>query len=806
MNQRTTADIAIKRGNNTIVTVPITPDARRTYHLMQSDTIKLTFLLATPIHFAVGDYIDDELFGRFIIAREQMPTYDNNTGAYKYDLLFVAPYWMWQNELFMLITEVSGDDVRKETEWTLTANLATHVGEVCKNLAVFDTSDYYTSFALDITAEKADEVHCVTYSGQDIISALNAMANQWDCEWWVTAVGTAATIHFGKLEHGEPISFELGENVESMSIQDGTNVYANKIFAFGGETNVPSTYRKTLTFEVSDTASYNGVTLFRDDTKKVTPRMVLAASTTDSYQHLTSQGTSIVDEGTFSTNSFQVDEPSELHLYGSAQQGERTIVRVRPNTIGNVSLYNVTIIATLVNERSGETYTLATYRKMNNIPTGTWETDPNANIWLLIDYTASLVASTYHVEVAVAVTAEDNQSPVQMQATYEGDIIVPLERVTKSAAIVFDDTEYAVTYNPFGQYAGDDYYNYFCFDDGVPSGFGIGSEYTLKGIDYTEIPASWYATPYEDPSTLQSIGARRLRMPSSDYVTTTPPPSTGSTVEKVVIFNKIIPHAIEKITSVATEACQSLEEREDGSKVTWAWTKFTLKASLLNGDPFPFRTKYITDGSKLRIRFISPQDVPAGSLPIVSPCKLAGMAFDVQYNDFDETYTIVRNDEYGAMLPNDELCPTVGDPFILEGWNPLCMEELGLIAAAEAELQAKAEDYLSAIEEGVFNFTCNMMSDFGYLAMRLIDSEEHPFEDANESDFYVRNDGSVYALPSAGAKVTIYHAALKGGSKTSRIIGFDYKLDMPYDTPQYEVGETEAYSRLRKIEKEITQK
>jgi hypothetical protein len=53
-------------------------------------------------------------------------------------------------------------------------------------------------------------------------------------------------------------------------------------------------------------------------------------------------------------------------------------------------------------------------------------------------------------------------------------------------------------------------------------------------------------------------------------------------------------------------------------------------------------------------------------------------------------------------------------------------------------------------------------------------------------------------------QVKVYHAALPGGTKTSRIIGCEYKLDMPFDSPTYIIGETEAYSRLKQIEKQLT--
>jgi len=113
------------------------------------------------------------------------------------------------------------------------------------------------------------------------------------------------------------------------------------------------------------------------------------------------------------------------------------------------------------------------------------------------------------------------------------------------------------------------------------------------------------------------------------------------------------------------------------------------------------------------------------------------------------------------------------------------------VDAAEQELATKAEEYLAAIKEGQFTFTCRMMSDIFW---------QYAYGGRNASG----NTPKTYGLLDLGAKVTISDTALPSGSKTSRIIGYEYKLDIPYDTPTYVVGETEAYSRLKQIEKKLT--
>jgi hypothetical protein len=171
--------------------------------------------------------------------------------------------------------------------------------------------------------------------------------------------------------------------------------------------------------------------------------------------------------------------------------------------------------------------------------------------------------------------------------------------------------------------------------------------------------------------------------------------------------------------------------------------------------------------------------------------KLAGMAFEVGFNNYSQVYTLVRNEDFGASIPNEYLYPSVGDTFFLVGWNPKSISALTIVADAETELLNEATAYLNAIQQGQFTFTCRMMSDIFW-------RYTYGGRDADG------NSPKTYGLLTLGARVTISNDALPGGSKTSRIIGYEYKLDIPYDTPTYVVGETEAFSRIKQIEKQLT--
>ena len=67
------------------------------------------------------------------------------------------------------------------------------------------------------------------------------------------------------------------------------------------------------------------------------------------------------------------------------------------------------------------------------------------------------------------------------------------------------------------------------------------------------------------------------------------------------------------------------------------------------------------------------------------------------------------------------------------------------------------------------------------------------------SDDAYREDG-VHNLYGAGQKVNLINKAYFENGRQSRIIGFEYELDMPYDHPVYTVGETASYSRIGELE------
>lgn len=792
MRERTSDILHIRRTNagatNHVASVLISESSTRNFHLMEHDYIKLDFTLDTAIHFMIGDFVEDPIFGKFVLTSEQMPTYNQTTGGYDYSLRFDAYYYLWKNKVFMLTANNEQNTrVRKETDWCLTDKLSVHMDEIIHNLNLLG----YSGYSYSITAEKADEVRFLEYNGVDIITALKMIAEAWETEWWVSG----NVIHLGKCEGAnEPYLMQLGVNVESMDIRNNVNEYANKIFAYGSTQNLPFSYRKDLIFQVTD--ANNG--LFRDRKRDITLDMISGVQTQESLVYGQPSQTIDTDNGKTYTIGWVSNNFS--FTSGGSIKGNLRVIATTNLSSGVSATFKVILyrVGAVVKTYADESFNLTT---------------PQLDKRITIDDNISGSVEYLHIDVRITIHSSNTNLDV-LSKNLTNSVIVNKDGVSGQLNLIFGGETYLVTFNPNGADNDSEEARYFSFNNGTPSGFGINSQYTLDGLKTMEIPSGYYTTKYNDPSALAKLGEVRLELPESTggYVATSGL-QPDQIVERVVIFNDIYPHAVQMVTDVTEERQMSEEKQQDGTSVTWAWIQYNLLATLANGNPFIFNTDYISDGiDSLQIKFLTEEELLA-AYPNIEPSydaeyRLAGMTFNVNFDNSSQTYTIVRNEDFGAKLPNETLKPSVGDPFVLIGWNVKAMESLDLIETAENELETAANEYLSLMEQDQFNFGCSMMSDWmftlgSYDMIPFYTNDDEPFYDEDDYQFYVKQGNDYYIIPLEGTRVTIKHNALSG-DKTTRIIGYEFKLDKPYDSPRYDVGETDAYSRLKQIEKQIT--
>lgn len=237
-------------------------------------------------------------------------------------------------------------------------------------------------------------------------------------------------------------------------------------------------------------------------------------------------------------------------------------------------------------------------------------------------------------------------------------------------------------------------------------------------------------------------------------------------IEGVVMFEEEYPKVESVVSSIKTY--DSTVDNEDGTKTTQTFWQVTATDSFATS----FESSWIKSNLTLGIKFTSG--------------ALMGMEFDVSFKVIDKVnyFEIVANDTYGRTLPDGVMCPKVGDKFFLYNWDATKITDTDLIPAAQLSLFDRAKQYYQKTMISNSNFTCTMDGD----------------------KFY--NDGT-YDYHPLGEQVKLINdmfAQVDADGKhyrNSRIIGMEIPLDIPYDHPQYTVGEKAATSRLGKLEDKV---
>ena len=287
------------------------------------------------------------------------------------------------------------------------------------------------------------------------------------------------------------------------------------------------------------------------------------------------------------------------------------------------------------------------------------------------------------------------------------------------------------------------------------------------------IPSNY--RPVDETVVVNGVVQRRLMLPEgTPYIDAYPNMTTEEAIEQVVIFDEVYPRRTGTMSDVTTIEVTDKVENEDGTTTEEKWNAYRFRDTGVN-----FSEKYILPGQELRIRFASGLlnglEFAVKFNPEGKPEKLE----DGGWNPEAQLWEIVRNEDYGRPLPGDVLFPQDGDEYVLSGWDSTKITELGLVGAAEQELKVKTEKYASKSKVDPSTYDCTMMSGDAY-----------------------REDG-IHNLYSIGQKVNLINKAYFDNGRQSRIIGFEFNLDFPFDSPVYTVGETAAYSRIGELEEKV---
>lgn len=282
--------------------------------------------------------------------------------------------------------------------------------------------------------------------------------------------------------------------------------------------------------------------------------------------------------------------------------------------------------------------------------------------------------------------------------------------------------------------------------------------------------------PVDESVVVNGIVQKRLMMPTGvPYVDAYPDMTTEEAVEDVVIFDYIYPRRTGTMSSVTPVERPENVENEDGSTTQQKYIVYQFKDTGIT-----FSKDYILPGEELRIVFQTGVMAGMDFAVTFNPDNLPEKLEDGSWNPQAQLWEIVRNEDYGRMLPADTLIPSNGDTYNLYGFDSTSPVFEDMIKRAEEELEEKARDYVEKTKIDPNTYPCTMMSDYMY------------------------NDGNVRTNEfTVGARINLINPAYFENGRVSRVIGFEFDLDIPYFSPTFTIGETASYSRIGEIEDKV---
>lgn len=264
--------------------------------------------------------------------------------------------------------------------------------------------------------------------------------------------------------------------------------------------------------------------------------------------------------------------------------------------------------------------------------------------------------------------------------------------------------------------------------------------------------------------TVNGVIQKRLMLPLTrcpyGYVQDANIASETEAIEAIVVDEDIYPRTKCVVSKVETYTDTQTDE-DTGEEVTRTFYR------LYDGSGFNFSSDYILEGETLHILFQSG--------------AMNGMDFECQYNDEKKYYEVVLNEDYGRPLPDENLHPSKDDEFVLYGWDSTKIGDTGLVDAAEEELYQAVLAKLQDMKIDPNTYNCTMKSDW--------------YAGKMETD-----NLKTYTM---GQPVRLINPTYFANGRSSRVIGYEVKLDFIYDNPVYIVGEAPAYSRAKSVQEQI---
>lgn len=264
--------------------------------------------------------------------------------------------------------------------------------------------------------------------------------------------------------------------------------------------------------------------------------------------------------------------------------------------------------------------------------------------------------------------------------------------------------------------------------------------------------------PIEEQTVVNGVVQRRLMLPAgTPYIDVYPDMSQEEAIEDIVVFDEVYPRLESTMSSVSTRT--ETVTNEDGGQETVTYYRY--RDTGLN-----FSKDYILPGQELTIIFQSG--------------KMKGLEFGVIFdpdNNGSQLWEIVRSEDYGRPLPDDTMYPENDDKYILSGFDPKFVS-VQMIPDAEQELKEKAQKIADQRKNDDGTYYTTLRSEWV-------------------------NEDKLKRFFEFGQKINLVNKAFFENGRESRVLGWEFNLDIPWDSPVYTIGESMPYSRLNDVEEKL---
>lgn len=236
---------------NLLMQVPVTPECEHVEELMRTDEVRLAWNAAEDTALPDGAYVEVPDGGeKYYLNAPYTPT-QKKENVWRYEPVFVSAFYALSKVPFYMYTYEDGDPthaiIAREADWVLTTDAAGFMDAICR--AILNESggalNYTFAVAQDLPASKT-----VTFSSVDIISALNAIANAFETEFWLEKYpandpsGYTGRIHLSFANDGASAKvLTVGTNVNVPSVTGGREGFYNRFVVLGSTRNITQDYQ-----------------------------------------------------------------------------------------------------------------------------------------------------------------------------------------------------------------------------------------------------------------------------------------------------------------------------------------------------------------------------------------------------------------------------------------------------------------------------------------------------------------------------------------------------------------------------------